>query len=78
MEAIYQIIFVILAVRLCGITISFVWREVNRLKRQRGVTMVEYAIMLAIIAIAVMIAAPNIGSAVVGVFGRASSVMEVK
>jgi len=75
METIYQIIFVILAVRICGIAITFVWKEVNRLKRQRGVTMVEYAIMLAVIAIAVMIAAPNIGSAVVAVFGRASSVM---
>jgi Flp pilus assembly pilin Flp len=41
----------------------------------KGVTVVEYAIMLALIAIAVAVAAPNIASAVVGVFGDASSVM---
>ena len=44
-------------------------------KSTKGVTVVEYAIMLALIAIAVAIAAPNITSAVVGVFGKASSVM---
>jgi len=43
--------------------------------RQNGVTVVEYAIMLALIAIAVAVAAPNITSAVVGVFSKASSVM---
>jgi len=44
-------------------------------KNEKGVTVVEYAIMLALIAIAVAVAAPNITSAVVGVFGKASSVM---
>ncbi len=44
-------------------------------KRQKGVTIVEYAIMLALIAIAIAVAAPNITSAVMGVFNRASSVM---
>ena len=43
--------------------------------KQKGVTVVEYAIMLALIAIAVAVAAPNITSAVVGVFSKASSVM---
>jgi len=43
--------------------------------KQRGVTVVEYAIMLALVAIAVAVAAPNITSAVVGVFGKASSVV---
>jgi Flp pilus assembly pilin Flp len=43
--------------------------------REKGVTVVEYAIMLALIAIAVAVAAPNITSAVVGVFSKASSVM---
>jgi Flp pilus assembly pilin Flp len=43
---------------------------------EKGVTVVEYAIMLALIAIAVAVAAPNITSAVVGVFGKASSVMQ--
>ena len=41
----------------------------------RGVTVIEYAILLALVAIAFVAAAPNIGSAVVGVFGRASSAM---
>lgn len=44
-------------------------------KRNKGVTMVEYAVLLALIAIAVAVAAPNITSAIVGVFGNASSVM---
>jgi Flp pilus assembly pilin Flp len=44
-------------------------------RSQKGVTVVEYAIMLALIAIAVAAAAPNITSAVVGVFSKASSVM---
>jgi Flp pilus assembly pilin Flp len=42
---------------------------------KKGVTVVEYAIMLALIAIAVAVAAPNITSAVLGVFSKASSVM---
>jgi Flp pilus assembly pilin Flp len=45
-------------------------------KKAKGVTVVEYAIMLALIAIAVAVAAPNITSAVVGVFGKASSVVD--
>ena len=43
--------------------------------KNKGVTVVEYAIMLALIAIAVAVAAPNITSAVIGVFSKASSVM---
>ena len=46
-----------------------------RKKREKGVTIVEYVIMLAIVAIAVAIASPNIKSSVLNVFGRASSVM---
>jgi Flp pilus assembly pilin Flp len=44
-------------------------------KKQHGVTIVEYAIMLALVAIAIAVAAPNITSAVNGVFNRSSSVM---
>ena len=44
-------------------------------RSQKGVTVVEYAIMLALIAIAVAVATPNITSAVLGVFSKASSVM---
>jgi Flp pilus assembly pilin Flp len=49
--------------------------QMQRVKKQKGVTVVEYAIMLALIAIAVAVAAPNITSAVIGVFSKASSVM---
>ena len=42
-------------------------------KNQKGVTTVEYAVMLVLVAIAVMIAAPNISTAVVGVFTNISS-----
>src|SRR5215467_13802149 len=44
--------------------------------RKKGVTIVEYAIMLALIAIAIALAAPNVTSAVMGVFNKASSVMD--
>lgn len=47
-----------------------------KVKRQKGVTTVEYAIMLALVAIAVAIASPSISSAVVTVFQNASSVMK--
>ena len=47
----------------------------RRDKEQRGVTTMEYAIMLVLIAIAVAVATPGISSAVVKVFGKASSVM---
>jgi Flp pilus assembly pilin Flp len=43
--------------------------------KTKGVTIVEYAIMLALIAIAVAVASPTVTSAVIGVFNRASSVM---
>ena len=47
----------------------------GRVKKQKGVTTVEYAIMLALIAIAVAAAAPGISTAVVSVFSRASTCM---
>jgi Flp pilus assembly pilin Flp len=48
----------------------------RKVKRDKGVTTVEYAIMLALVAIAVAIASPNISSAVITVFQHASSVMK--
>jgi Flp pilus assembly pilin Flp len=45
-------------------------------KREQGVTVVEYAIMLALIAIAVALAAPDIQQAVVDVFGEAITAMD--
>jgi Flp pilus assembly pilin Flp len=44
-------------------------------KRTRGVTIVEYAIMLALIAISIAVAAPSVTSTVIVVFSRASSVL---
>ena len=38
-------------------------------------TVVEYALMLALVAIAVALATPNIASAVISVFSKASSVI---
>ncbi len=44
-------------------------------KREEGVTIVEYAIMLALIASAVALAAPNVQAAVVAVFQQAVTAM---
>ncbi len=44
-------------------------------KSQRGVTAVEYALMLALIAIVIAASTPSISSAVLTVFGRASSAL---
>jgi len=49
--------------------------NLEKKRNEKGVTVVEYAIMLALIAIAVAVAVPSITSAVVGVFSNASSVM---
>jgi Flp pilus assembly pilin Flp len=54
---------------------SLMENEMQKKNKTKGVTVVEYAIMLALIAIAVAVAAPNITSAVLGVFSKASSVM---
>ena len=50
-------------------------RKGVRRSRQKGVTTVEYAIMLVLIAVAVAIAAPNISSSIVSVFSKTSSVL---
>jgi len=47
----------------------------SRDRRQKGVTVVEYALILALIAIAVAIGGPNVASAVVNVFTKSSSVV---
>ncbi len=47
----------------------------RRNRKQKGVTVVEYALMLALVAIEVALATPNIASAVISVFSKASSVM---
>jgi len=52
-----------------------IWRNGKSYRDEKGVTVVEYALMLALVAIAVALATPNIASAVVSVFSKASSVM---
>ena len=52
-----------------------IWRNGKSYRNEKGVTVVEYALMLALIAIAVAVATPSIADAVLGVFGKASSVM---
>ena len=49
---------------------------VNRKKQQKGVTTIEYAIMLVLIAIAVATAAPDIKSSVIQVFSTTGSVLK--
>ena len=44
---------------------------------EKGVTVVEYAIMLALIAVAVAVAAPNIKDAVLAVFQAAADHLKV-
>ena len=44
-------------------------------KQEQGVTIVEYAIMLALIAIAVALAAPNVQASIVAVFAQAVAAM---
>ncbi len=52
-----------------------IWKNAKAYRDEKGVTVVEYALMLALVAIAVALATPNIASAVVSVFSKASSVM---
>jgi len=47
--------------------------SVAKRKRQKGVTTVEYAVMLVLLAIAIMVADPNLSSSVVDVFSNISS-----
>ena len=54
---------------------TFSRRDTFTRKREKGVTTVEYAIMLVLIAVAVALAAPNISSAIVSVFSKTSSVL---
>ena len=44
-------------------------------RKQKGVTTVEYAIMLVLVAIAVIVGAPYVSSSITNVFGHTSSVL---
>ena len=44
-------------------------------KRQKGITTVEYVIMLVLIAIGVLLAGPSLVSAITGIFGKTSSLL---
>lgn len=48
------------------------------LQDERGVTTVEYAVMLVLVAIAVIVAAPNITSAIVAVFSKIATELTSK
>ena len=52
-----------------------IFEMADRCKREKGVTTVEYAVMLVLVAIAVMIANPNISGAVTGVFGNIAGLL---
>jgi len=45
------------------------------LKDERGPTAVEYAIMLALVALAIALAQPNIRAAVIGIFDTTSNAL---
>jgi len=47
----------------------------NRVRSEKGVTTVEYAIMLALVAVAVALATPGISDAVTSVFDEAVTAM---
>jgi Flp pilus assembly pilin Flp len=44
-------------------------------KRQKGITTVEYVIMLVLIAVGVLLAGPSLVSAIVGIFSKTSSLI---
>jgi Flp pilus assembly pilin Flp len=48
---------------------------IEKRKGEKGVTTVEYAVMLVLVAIAVMLANPNISGAVTGVFTQVSGLL---
>ena len=44
-------------------------------KRQKGITTVEYVIMLVLIAVGVLLAGPSLVSAITGIFSKTSSLL---
>ena len=56
----------------CEVTIE----KESTANRQRGVTSIEYSIMLVLIAMTVALAAPNISSAITSVLAQTSSVLQ--
>jgi Flp pilus assembly pilin Flp len=46
-------------------------------KAEKGVTTVEYAVMLALVALAVAIATPNIREGVVGIFDATKAQLDI-
>jgi Flp pilus assembly pilin Flp len=55
-------------------SLEFVNQAIQR-KRQKGITTVEYVIMLVLIAIGVLLAGPSLVSAITGIFSRTSSLI---
>jgi Flp pilus assembly pilin Flp len=54
---------------------SFLKRK--SLQEEQGVTTVEYAVMLVLVALAIALAAPNIKTAILATFNAVSSVLHV-
>jgi Flp pilus assembly pilin Flp len=49
--------------------------EAPKRRRQRGITTVEYVIMLVLLAIGTLLAGPSLVSAIIGIFGKTSSLL---
>ena len=56
---------------------SFVDRMRGYEKAEKGVTTVEYAVMLALVALAVALATPNIRDGVVGIFDATKAQLDL-
>ena len=54
-----------------NLKLCWMWFKSN----ERGVTSVEYAIMLVIVAVALLVSAPGIGTALVGFFSKIASLL---
>lgn len=57
--------------------LTYYWLRTSLAQKQRGATLVEYALIIAVIAIAVLVALGTSGvdlpGAITGIFGRAAS-----
>lgn len=52
------------------------WLQANLGQRQRGATMIEYVLIVAVIAIVAIIGAQTLGGDISGVFGSASETIQ--
>ena len=59
---------------LANLRMLWTWLKHN----EKGVTSVEYAIMLVIVAVALLVATPGIGTALVGFFSKIASLLNTQ